>query len=453
MASKRGLFGTNGIRGVVNRDLNPGFIVEASLSIGTWARENSKIILGMDTRISGKYIKKLVGGVLISMGHDVLDAGILPTPALQLSVSRYGNLGIMITASHNPPEYNGIKVIYGDGTEIGEEDENKIEEIFIKKEFKKNPWNIQGEFEEIKNLNIEYVKKILSMVKKNEISGKRIEIALDCSNGASFETSPYLLRALGINFTTLNCQPDGTFPSHLPEPKEENLQEVMKIVKGNYDLGAVHDGDADRVAFIDGNGRFVTGDKILAIFTLEKIKKKRGIIVVPVSVSMAIEEIAKKYGSKVVYTKVGAPIVARKMMETGAIFGGEDNGGYIFPEMQYCRDGGMALAKMIEILALEGTTLEEKLKEIPEYYNFKGTIKIEKEKIDKVMRKLEEIVKGKNVVSIDGIKVIEGDSWVLVRPSGTEPLIRIYSEAKDKESAQRIYMDYRSLIESIIKEI
>jgi phosphomannomutase/phosphoglucomutase len=453
MASKRGLFGTNGIRGVVNRDLNPGFIVEASLSIGTWARENSKIILGMDTRISGKYIKKLVGGVLISMGHDVLDAGILSTPALQLSVSRYGNLGIMITASHNPPEYNGIKVIYGDGTEIGEEDENKIEEIFIKKEFKKNPWNIQGEFEEIKNLNIEYVKKILSMVKKNEISGKRIGIALDCSNGASFETSPYLLRALGINFTTLNCQPDGTFPSHLPEPKEENLQEVMKIVKGNYDLGAVHDGDADRVAFIDGNGRFVTGDKILAIFTLEKIKKKRGIIVVPVSVSMAIEEIAKKYGSKVVYTKVGAPIVARKMMETGAIFGGEDNGGYIFPEMQYCRDGGMALAKMIEILALEGTTLEEKLKEIPEYYNFKGTIKIEKEKIDKVMRKLEEIVKGKNVVSIDGIKVIEGDSWVLVRPSGTEPLIRIYSEAKDKESAERIYMDYRALIESIIKEI
>lgn len=453
MASKGGLFGTNGIRGVVNRDLTPQFITDVSLSIGTWAKENSRILVGMDTRVSGPFIKGILHGVLISMGHRVMDAGILPTPALQLLTHMYADMGIMITASHNPPEYNGIKVISGDGTEIDESSENEIEQIFMNKNFKRSSWKSIGNVINTEGLNDVYVGRILSLVRSDEIRNKRIHILLDCSNGASYGTSPRILRELGLAFDTVNCQPDGTFPSHPPEPKEENLSGLSRLVRGNYDLGVAHDGDADRVVFLDGQGRFIPGDKVLAIFTLEKVKRKIGTIVVPVSVSSAIEEIAKKYGSKVVYTRVGAPIVARKMIETGAIFGGEDNGGYIFPEMQYCRDGAMALAKMLEILSIENTTIEEKIKELPEYHNMKGTIRVEKNKIGNVMEKILDYARGKRIVDIDGIKIIEGESWVLIRPSGTEPLLRIYSEARDRSTAEKIFNEYRELIESILREI
>ncbi|MEM0116476.1 MAG: phosphoglucosamine mutase [Thermoplasmata archaeon] len=450
MASIHGLFGTNGIRGKVNSELSPNFISNVSMAIGTWANKNSKIILGTDTRIHGLFIKNIVSGTLLSMGHNIIDAGILPTPALQLGTQKYADLGIMVTASHNPPEYNGIKIISSDGTEIDESSENAIEEIFLSKKFKEHPWFLIGDYEKI-DIKGDYIFRILSLIKRENI--RKMHVLLDCSNGSSFETSPEILKRLGISFETINCQPDGTFPSHLPEPKEENLGMLIRLVKDNYDIGIAHDGDADRVMFVDENGVFLSGDKALAIFTLEKVKKKKGIIVVPVSASMAIEEIAEKFGSRVLYTKVGAPIVARKMMEIGAIFGGEDNGGFIFPEMQYCRDGAMAMAKMLEILSLDKISLSEKLKEIPEYYNVKGNVNVEKEKIPKIMKNLENISEGKNIIKIDGIKIIEGKSWVLIRPSGTEPLIRIYSEANDKNTAQKVFMEYKNLIESLIKEI
>ncbi len=448
MASRGGLFGTNGIRGKVNSDLSPVFITQVSMAIGTWAHERSRIIVGMDTRSSGEYIKDILTGALISMGHSIIDVGVVPTPALQLATQRYADLGIMITASHNPPEYNGIKVISGDGTELDENSENAIEEIFINKKY--SGFGYPGTYSSME-IRKDYVSRVLSLVRMER--KKRMHVLLDCANGASFSTSPEVLKGMDVDFDTLNCQPDGSFPSHKPEPKEENLGMLMKIVKNNYDMGIAHDGDGDRVMFVDEEGKFVQGDKILAIFTLEKVKRKKGVVVVPVSATLAVEEIAKKYGSRVIYTRVGAPIVARKMIETGALFGGEDNGGFIFPEMQYCRDGAMAMAKMLEILSLEGISLTDKIKELPEYYNVKGSIKVEKGKIGVLMEKISKLFEGKNVIRIDGVKVIEEGAWVLIRPSGTEPLIRIYSEANERGTAEKNFNEYKNLLESLLKEI
>jgi len=453
MASKRGLFGTNGIRGKVNDDLNINFVIRSALSIGSFFGKNEKVVVGSDTRKSSEMVKFAIFSSLISQGHDVFDAGIVPTPALQLYSKMHGKFGIMVTASHNPPEYNGIKVIGKDGTEIDERDENEIEEIFYSENFRKENFASLGNYMMVNDVNMNYIESVVEKVNREIIKESKISIALDCSNGSSIFTSSEILKILGVKFTTLNCNRDGLFISHNPEPKEENLKDLSYLTKNKFSFGAAHDGDADRVAFVDENGSFVYGDKILALFAKEIVSKKKGYIVLPVSATMAVEEIAKMYGSKVIYTRVGAPIVARKMIEMGALFGGEDNGGYIFSDHQYCRDGAMALARLIEIVAKYKRSLSEIIKDLPEYYQKKSSVNVKKEKIPYIMENLKGELKGKNFIDMDGIKVIEGESWILIRPSGTEPLIRIYAESKDRENLESIFNEYMKKINSLLDEL
>ena len=453
MASKKGLFGTNGIRGIVNEDFNNEFITRVSKAIASYLNTEKNVIIGRDTRISGEMVKMNVISVLLSSGINVYDAGILPTPSLQLACKTYGYFGIMITASHNPPEYNGIKCIDNDGTELDESKENEIEYLFYQNRFKSLPWQNIGKYIKLDSINDNYINRVLSLVDSSSIRNSGLKILLDCSNGPSYLTSPEILKKLNVKFSTLNCNPDGYFISHNPEPKEENLKDLITFTKGNFDLGIAHDGDADRVVFVDENGYFIPGDKILALVTKHIVMYKKGIIVLPVSASQSIEYIANKYGSKIVYTRVGAPIIARKMIELNAIFGGEDNGGLIFPEMQFCRDGAMGMAKILEIISKGGKKISELLKELPEYYVKKGSVTVDKDKMKRIMEILKSQAKGDKIIDIDGIKIYEGSSWVLVRPSGTEPIIRIYSESDEKNDAERIFNKYKIIVESISKEI
>ena len=453
MASKRGLFGTNGIRGIVNEDFNNEFITRVSKSIASYLNNQKNVIIGRDTRISGEMVKMNVISILLSSGINVYDASILPTPSLQLACKTYGYFGIMITASHNPPEYNGIKCIDNDGTELDESKENEIEHLFYQNRFKSLGWQNIGKYIRLDSINDNYINRVSSLVDSSSIMNSGLKILLDCSNGPSYLTSPEILKRLNVKFSTLNCNPDGSFISHNPEPKEENLKDLMKFTNGNFDLGIAHDGDADRVVFVDENGNFIPGDKILALITKHIVMYKKGIIVLPVSASQSIEHIANEYGSKVVYTRVGAPIIARKMIELNAIFGGEDNGGLIFPEMQFCRDGAMGMAKIIEIISKSGKKISDLLKELPEYYVKKGSVTVDKDKMKRIMEILKSQAKGDKIIDIDGIKIYEGNSWVLVRPSGTEPIIRIYSESNEKNDAERIFNKYKNIVESISKEI
>ncbi|MGC9122626.1 MAG: phosphoglucosamine mutase [Thermoplasmata archaeon] len=451
MASKGGLFGTNGIRGEVNVKLTPEFILNSSLAIATFLNGNKTVIVGRDTRNSGTFVSNILKGALLSAGNHVYDAGIVPTPALQLAVKNHADFGIMVTASHNPPIYNGIKCIDGDGTELEDEKENEIERIFNEKSFKLKEWSEIGRYDNITGVNHNYVFNVYNNINK-EIINKNLKIVVDCSSGAGSLTTPEFLDSINIKFTSLNCNIDGNFPAHDPEPKEENLKELIRITKGYYDFGAAHDGDADRIVFVDDDGNFIAGDKILGLFTKNITDRRNGIVVIPVTVSKMVEEIAMKNGSKVLYTKVGAPIVARTMMKVNAIFGGEDNGGLIFPEMQYARDGLMGLAKMIELISERKSKLSDLIKELPEYYQKKGSFKIPQGKSSEIMKIIERDFE-KNTIKIDGIKIIEGDSWVLIRPSGTEPLIRLYAESKSRDDLENIFKKYSDLIENIIKEI
>ncbi len=444
------LFGTNGIRGVIGEEFTPEFLARIGMAIGSYLNIGANVVLGSDTRVSGDMVKNAVVSGLLATGVNVIDIGTAPTPAIQLYTKNHGDFGVAITASHNPPEFNGVKVIGGDGTELPREEEERIEKIFFSEKFRRVKWGEVGKIKAKKDANEEYIRRILSLVDAEKIRAAGFNVVIDCANGASCFTSPYLLEMLGVRVVSLNCQPDGRFPGHESEPKPENLGDIISFMKsGEFDLGIVHDGDADRVIFIDERGNFITGDKSLAIVA-NYILKEGDLLVTPVSSSMALEDIARKRGAKVIYTKVGAPIVARKMIETRARFGGEENGGMIFPEMQYCRDGAMGMAKMLEIMAKTRKKMSELVAELPVYYQKKVSVPCPNEKKERVLEGLKNRYSGENVLTIDGVKIMGDGWWVLIRPSGTEPIYRIYAEARSEEKLAEILERYERELREVI---
>jgi len=440
------LFGTNGVRGITNESMNAELALKLGKAIGSYFQGN--IIIATDTRTSNEMLKNAVTAGLISTGCNVFDAKIAPSPALQYYVKNSdADAGVIITASHNPPQFNGIKVIDKDGIELSRKKEKEIEKIYFNEHFHKAAWNELGKVYDIDILDF-YIEGILDLVNVEKIKECNFKVVIDCGNGAACYTMPYLVSQMA-NVITLNAQPDGNFPGRMPEPTEENVNELMKTVKAiKADLGIAYDGDADRAIFIDENGNFVYGDKSLAIVAGYVVEKKRGKVVTPVSTSSCVEEYVRAKGGEIVYTKVGAPIVARKMVEVDAVFGGEENGGLMFPEHQYCRDGGMATAAMLELLAIKGKSLSELIAEVPSYSLIKTKVECENNK--EVMEKLKDSIKGDKIDYTDGIKVYVKEGWVLIRPSGTEPIIRIYAEGKNAAEAKKIAEKYKKMVEDII---
>jgi len=441
------LFGTNGVRGISNEDMSPELALKLGKAIGTFFQGN--IIVATDTRTSNEMLKNAVISGLISTGCNVFDAKIAPSPALQYYVKNSdADGGVIITASHNPPEFNGIKVIDKDGVELSRNKEKEIEKIYFNEKFVKVAWNELGKVYDMDILDF-YIEGILSLINEDKIKEKNFKVVLDCCNGAACFTMPYLVSQVA-KVITLNAQPDGNFPGRQPEPTPESIKELMKAVKEfDADLGVAYDGDADRAIFVDENGNFVYGDKSLAIMAGFKVERKRGKVVTPVSTSSCVEEYVKAKGGEIVYTKVGAPIVARKMLEINAVFGGEENGGLIFPEHQFCRDGGMATMAMLELLAIKDKKLSELVEEVPKYYLMKTKVRCSNKK--EVMEKLKEKIDAKKFDFTDGIKAFFDNGWVLIRPSGTEPIIRIYAEGKSQKDAEKIAEKYRKMVEEMAK--
>ena len=448
------LFGTDGIRGVVGELMTPGFGVEMGMAIGTFLGKG-KIVIATDTRTTKDMMKNAVVSGVVSTGIDVLDLGIAPTPALQFAIPYFkADLGVIITASHNPPNFNGIKCIDGDGTELPREKEEKIENIFFKKNYKSAEWENIGKISNEK-INEEYVNAIKKQVNVDLIKKAGLKVVLDCANGAGCFTAPYLLESLGCRVVALNAQPMGV-PAHNSEPTPENLQELVKTVKAvGADLGIAHDGDADRAVFVDEKGNYIPGEKTLAFLAGEIVREnKGGLVVTAVSSSSSVEEVVKKYGGEVEYTKVGSPIIARVMRKKKGVFGGEENGGLIFPSFQYCRDGGMAAAKVLEVMAKSKKTLSELIASVPTYFLYKTKIPCPEEKKEKVMEIFIELMKKEKhkLNTIDGVKVCTDKGWMLVRPSGTEPIYRIFAESKNMEEAKNLAEKGKKMIEKIVEK-
>ena len=415
------------------------------------------MLVGHDARTSGPMFAKAVIAGLTATGCNVFFTGMAPTPALQFAVKNHcmGG-GVIITASHNPPEYNGIKVIWKDGIEISHEQETEIENIYFEDKTVFAEWNRLGSKHELAVINREYIDAVKKHVNVSEIAQKKYHVVVDAANSVGSLATPQLLRELGCKVTTINANIDGTFPGRMPEPRPENLRETAAIVKAvNADLGVAFDGDADRSIFIGENGEVFWGDKTFAVvekqFLIENPNEK---VVTPVSSSTLIKDIAEAYKGEIVWTKVGSVTVSQTMKEMKANLGGEENGGVFYGPHQAVRDGAMTTALILDIMAKTGKKISELIAEQPKYFIEKGKVNCSEDKKEKVHRKLLAQVENANVSTIDGVKIwFEDKSAILMRPSGTEPTYRLYAEAKSQEKALKLVKDYSTRLEKILSTI
>ncbi len=455
MLSQKHLFGTNGIRGVANKELTPITAIKIGSAIGTFFKRG-KLIVGCDARTSGPMLAKAVIAGLNATGCDVLFANMAPTPALQFAVKKHKTDGaVIITASHNPPEYNGIKVIWKDGIELSHEQEVEIEKAYFGDKIRLAEWDKMGVTRDLTGIIDEYIEAIETHVKGTEIAKRKYHVVVDPANSVGSLAAPYLLRNLGCKVTTINANVDGTFPGRLPEPRPENLGNLALIVKAvEADLGVAFDSDADRSVFVDEKGEVHWGDKTFALVEKYFLKENKGEkIVTPVSSSTLVKDIAEAYGGEIVWTRVGSVTVSQTMKKLHAKLGGEENGGIFFGPHNAVRDGAMATALILDIMAKTGEKLSKLLAELPRYIIEKSKVDCPEGLKERVLAKLVDQLKDLKMNTIDGAKIwFEDKSAILIRPSGTEPIYRLYAEAKTQARAMKLIEEYSSKLERIIKD-
>ena len=441
MSNKKRLFGTFGVRRTANDVLTPEFATRLAACYGTQIQ--GTVAVGGDTRTSTPMLMEAVKAGLLSSGCDVVDLGILPTPGVQYAVRKYYDGGVMITASHNPPKYNGIKFLDADGIGIPDDMELEIERLYFDAEPKRADFSEIGEVYINDKIIDEYIDEAISKVDAEAIRNANLKVVVDCGSGAGCYTAPYLIRKLGCDVTSLNSQPDGFFPGRDPEPIEENLQELISVDKElGADIGLAHDGDADRTICIDEKGNFVLGDKTFTLVEKQMLKENNGgTIVTTVATSQAIYDVAEEFNGEVIATAVGDLLVARKLKDTDGLFGGEENGGLIFPDFVYGRDAVMTVAKILEIVAKESKPLSELVAELPVYYASKMKIECPDDEKEFVMTSIADEIKTTTDFELDltdGVKILKDDGWVIIRPSGTEPIFRCFAESDSQDKADEM---------------
>lgn len=443
-------FGTNGIRGVFDEDFTLEFIHEMTLSIGTYF-EKGPILIGYDGRESSPLICKIITSSLNSIGIDCNVAGLVPTPCLEYAVKSLGySGGIMITASHNPPQYNGIKPAGKDGVEISREDELIIEDIYSKKNWLPKPekWGITND--ETKTIEI-YLDGIMTHIDSNLIESKPFKVVLDLGNGAQAVTAPNFCKKLNCEVVLVNEQVDGKFPGRGSEPTPQNLSVLSKAVLENKaDFGIAFDGDGDRSIFCDELGNILTGDKSALILINHILKKNpNSLVVTCLNSGTNTETLAEKYNSKVLRTKVGSVEVSRKMLSTNALIGFEENGGFMFGKHNQVRDGCMSLGLMLDFLSTTENSLSQEISQLPPSFTTKDKIECSKENAKKIISLLKDEFPDSD--TSDGIKItLDPKNWVMIRPSGTEPIIRIYAESTDLENLEALMTKFLQKVKSII---
>ncbi len=451
------LFGTNGVRGVVGERMTPELALRIGQSVGTTLEPGDAVLVGRDTRTSGPTLESALVAGLLSTGVAVDRAGVTPTPALQLAVKHGRYLrGLVVSASHNPPEFNGIKVVDHDGSELDRGKEALVEEVYFDEAFRTASWEELRTPGDLPGVNAAYVDAVVEHVDADAIREAGLRVIVDGSNGAGSLTTPEILRRLGCDVVTLNCQPDGTFPGHESEPTPENVRDLVTSVTAlNCDLGVVVDGDADRAVFVTEEGTYLPGEatlNLVAGFVVEE--HGGGTVVTPVSSSSALEEHVEALGGRVEYTAVGSPVVAARMMELeDAVFGGEENGGLMFPEHLHVRDGGLSVAKVLEILARTGRPLSELVAELPRKALVKLKTACPEDLKDDVLAAYAARDREEETLTLDGVKVLKQEGWVLVRPSGTEPIVRVYAEADAEDVARGMAEKELAVVEGIVSDL
>jgi phosphomannomutase len=431
----------SGIRGIVGRTFTAVEVLKFSSAFGNYCK-GGKVVLGRDTRKSGEVFRGTVSSGLLSTGCEVIDLGICPTPTVGIAVKGLrAKGGIMITASHNPAEWNGLKFINYDGIFL---DEKKGKKLFslAEKETSYPDWDSLGKVRLDQSWIEKHIQRILnlSFINKNEIKKKKFKIVLDCNNGAGSRIAPFLLRELGCIVIELNCGLSGDF-IHQPEPVPENLGLLCRKVKETKaDLGFACDPDADRLAVVSDKGIPLGEEYTLALCMDFVLSKRLSDVGINVSTSKVIEDIAGKYGVRVFRSKVGEVYVVSLLKKIKGIIGGEGNGGVILPENHYGRDAQVGMALILKYLAESGMKISQLKESLPQYYIKKDKMKLSGD-FDAKMRKYLRKFRQAKINNLDGVKVEFENFWINIRKSNTEPIIRVMAEAKSQKEAERLVLE------------
>jgi len=439
----------SGVRGIVGEGLTPEIAVSFAQAFGTFCGKG-KIVLGRDSRVSGPMLVDAVSAGLVAVGCDVVDVGIAPTPTVQLATEKLASAGgIILTASHNPVMWNGLKLLASDGLFLDAEQGARVLEIRNNSSYNFQKWDGLGgisSYQRAVEDHLEAIKK-LSFIETEKIRRRKFRVIADCVNGAGGVIIPQLLEYFGCETIVLHGEPHGRFP-RTPEPLPENLGELGKAVRDyGADLAFAVDPDSDRLALVSDLGVPLGEEYTLAIAVDLLLQKRRGNVVVNVSTSMAIDDIAAKYDCQVERTRVGEINVAKRMRETGAVIGGEGNGGVILPDVHLGRDALVGIAMTLQRLAQDGASLSDVHAALPQYVMCKRKVELRAGiEAKNVLEKIEKNYRRERLDKLDGIKILRDHAWMQVRASNTEPIIRIMSEARTLKEAEALCEEAATMI-------
>lgn len=452
-----GIRGTIG--GKVDENLTPIDAVKFAAAYGSWlkgqsGKEHVKVVIGRDARISGEMIQNLVQYTLIGLGIDVVNIGLSTTPTVEVAVPlEKADGGIILTASHNPKEWNALKLLNDKGEFVSDQDGKAILRIAQENDFSFATVDHLGKLthdDRYIDLHIEEV-LALPLVTPEAIQKKKFRVVVDAVNSTGGIAIPRLLERLGVEVVKLYCEPNGHFP-HNPEPLREHLRDICKkVVEEKADFGIVVDPDVDRLAFITDQGEMFGEEYTLVACADYVLSKAKGNVVSNLSSSRALRDIAQKYGVTYSAAAVGEVNVVTEMKRVEAIIGGEGNGGIIYPELHYGRDALVGVALFLSLLAERGGSVQQLRESYPAYFMSKNKIQLtEQINPDQILKTMEQKYAHEQTTTIDGLKIDFADSWVHLRKSNTEPIIRIYTEGKSQKEAddlaQRFIEEMRALI-------
>ena len=452
-----GIRGTIG--GKVDENLTPIDAVKFAAAYGSWlkgqvGKEHVKVVIGRDARISGEMIQNLVQYTLIGLGIDVVNIGLSTTPTVEVAVPlEKADGGIILTASHNPKEWNALKLLNDKGEFVSDQDGKAILKIAEENDFSFATVDHLGKFNYDDRYIDLHIEKVLALplVTPEAIQKKKFRVVVDAVNSTGGIAIPRLLEQLGVEVVKLYCEPNGHFP-HNPEPLKEHLGDICKkVVEEKADFGIVVDPDVDRLAFITDQGEMFGEEYTLVACADYVLSKAKGNVVSNLSSSRALRDIAQKYGVTYSAAAVGEVNVVTEMKRVEAIIGGEGNGGIIYPELHYGRDALVGVALFLSLLAERGGSVQQLRESYPAYFMSKNKIQLtEQINPDQILKAMEQKYAHEQTTTIDGLKIDFADSWVHLRKSNTEPIIRIYTEAKSQKEAdalaQRFIEEMRALI-------
>ena len=449
------LFGSSGIRGLTNKDITTTLSQRVGAAIATMNR-GGQVVVGIDARNSGPMLEMALTSGINACGADALQVGLVPTPVTAWMIRETGSdAGIEITASHNPPQYNGLKIFNREGMSLTIEEQLATEKVLEEEAYEWSQWNAVGSTEEV-----EAIEPYIEMLVDNINIEKETIVAADCFCGATSTLAPMAFGEFNLKSNIINAVPDGTFPAGNPEPSRENLMRLGRYMKSiGCEVGFGFDGDGDRMMPVGADGSMVNPDRMLAAYAGYVVERNgRGAVVTHVGASMNVDDMVKEAGGQVIRTPVGDAFITEAMARHGAVFGGEPVGAWVFPEHHMCPAGVLGALKVLEALEETGKSMEEFISAAPMYPLDRVKLGCGNEQKPMAMRLISQRYQDayrnvETISTVDGVRLEMENGWALIRPSGTEPLIRITVEGRTMTDVEDIMDRSRLLVKKVLGEL